>query len=131
MKAKTYTQLHVQLVFTVKNRDALLTDKIRDRVFNYMGGILSDMNHKPLMINGTANHVHIFIGFNPAKSISETVHSVKRNTSQFINRQKLCAKRFSWQEGYGAFSYSKSHVEGVCRYIENQENHHKHHSITP
>ena len=125
MKPKTYTQLHIQLVFAVKSREALLKDKIRDRVFNYMGGILSDLNHKPLIINGTDNHVHILLGLNPAKSLSETVHCVKRNTSQFINREKLCPKRFSWQEGYGAFSYSKSQVEKVCRYIENQENHHK------
>jgi len=84
MKPKTYTRLHVQLVFAVKNRDAMLTDKIRSRVFEYMGGILSEMNHKPLIINGTSNHVHILIGINPSKSISETVQYLKRNSSLFV-----------------------------------------------
>lgn len=125
MKPKRYTQLHIQIVIAVKNRRALLTESIRENVFTYMGGVLSDMNHKPLIINGTSNHVHILMGLNPSKSISETVLGLKRNTTMYINQQKLCLWKFAWQEGYGAFAYSKSQVERVYKYIENQEEHHK------
>jgi REP element-mobilizing transposase RayT len=125
MKPKTYTQLYIQLVFAVKNRHALLSDKIRPDIFKYMGGIISEMHHKPLIINGPPNHVHILFGLNPSKSISETVLNIKRSTSLYINREKLCTSKFSWQEGYGAFSYSKSQIDRVYHYIQNQEQHHK------
>ena len=125
MKPKTYTQLHIQLVFAVKFRRALLTKEIRADVFKYMGGILNEMNHKPLIINGTSNHVHVLLGLNPSKSISETVMYLKKGSSLYINQEKLCRSKFNWQEGYGAFAYSKSQVERVHRYIENQENHHR------
>jgi REP element-mobilizing transposase RayT len=125
MKPKNYTQLHFQLIFAVKYRRALLTDDIRDEVFKYMGGILTEMGHKPYIINGPSNHVHILLGFNPNKTVSETVQHLKRNTSLFINRQRLCPMRFAWQEGYGAFSYSKSQLGRVDKYIKNQVEHHR------
>jgi len=125
MMAKTYTQLIIHVVFAVKNRDALLTKDIRDKVYTYMGGILQEMKHKPLIINGTSNHVHILFGYNPSKAISDTVHGLKRNTSLFINREKLAGAKFSWQEGYGAFSCSKSQLDRIYKYIQNQEEHHK------
>ena len=125
MKPKTYTQLYIQLVFAVKYRRALLLDEIRPDIFKYMGGIIAAMNHKPLIINGPSNHVHILLGLNPSKSISETVLNIKRSTSLYINRKKLCASKFAWQEGYGAFSYSKSQIDRVYHYIQNQEQHHK------
>ncbi len=83
------------------------------------------MNHKPLKINGYVDHVHILIGFNPTKSISETVYEIKRSSSLFINKNNLCLGHFEWQEGYGAFSYSRSQIDAAIRYIEGQENHHK------
>lgn len=125
MKPKRYTQLHIQIVFAVRNRKALLSEDIREMVFSYMGAVLAEMKHKPLIINGTSNHVHILLGLNPSKSISETVLGLKRNTTLYINQNKLCSWRFAWQEGYGAFAYSKSQVERVYKYIENQEEHHK------
>jgi putative transposase len=125
MKPGTFTQLYVQLVFAVKNRDAVLHQNIRRRVFEYISGIVTEMKHKSIMVNGVSNHVHILIGLNPSKSISDTVHDIKRNSSLFINNEKLCVGKFAWQEGYGGFTYSRSQLDDVCRYIQNQEEHHK------
>lgn len=117
--------MYVQLVFAVRNRDAVLTKDIRNRVFEYMSGIISNLKHKSIIINGTSNHVHILLGLNPAISVSDTVHDIKRSSSLFINNEKLCPYRFSWQEGYGGFTYSRSQINEVYNYIENQESHHR------
>jgi putative transposase len=124
MKPGTFTQMYVQLVFAVKNRDAVLKKDIRKRVFEYISGIITNLKHKSIIVNGTSNHVHILIGLNPAVSVSDTVHDIKRSSSLFINNEKLCSGRFSWQEGYGGFSYSRSQITDVYKYIENQDVHH-------
>jgi REP element-mobilizing transposase RayT len=125
MKPGTFTQMYVQLVFAVKNRDAVLTKNFRTRVFEYISGIITNLKHKSIIVNGTSNHVHILIGLNPSVSISDTVHDIKRSSSLFINNGKLCPGKFSWQEGYGGFTYSRSQIADVYNYIENQESHHK------
>ena len=124
MKPGSYTQLYVHLVFAVKNRDAVLSKNIRPRVFEYMSGIITGMKHKSVCVNGVSDHVHLLIGINPSKSISDTVHDIKRSTTLFINTEKICAARFAWQEGYGGFTYSRSQLDNVYNYILNQEKHH-------
>jgi len=125
MKPGVFTQMYVQLVFAVKNREAVLHKNIRTRVFEYISGIVTNMNHKSIIVNGVSDHIHIFIGWNPTKSVSETVHDIKQNSSLFINNEKLCRGKFNWQEGYGGFTYGKSQIEDVYNYIKNQEQHHK------
>jgi putative transposase len=125
MKPGTFTQMYVQLVFAVKNRDAALSKDIRPRVFEYMSGILTNQKHKSIIINGISNHVHILFGLNPSISVSDTVHEIKRSSSLFINSEKLSFEKFSWQEGYGGFTYSRSQISNLYNYIENQESHHK------
>jgi len=124
MKPGSYTQMYVQLVFAVKYREALLTKDIRPIVFQYISGIITQMNHKSIIVNGVSDHIHIFIGLNPSKSISDTVHDIKRSSSLFINQEKLCKKRYAWQEGFGGFTYSRSHINNVYHYILRQEQHH-------
>jgi putative transposase len=124
MKPGTFTQMYVHLVFAVKNREALLTKSIQDKVFEYIGGINTNLKHKSLIVNGISNHVHILIGLNPSVSVSDTVYHIKRSSSLFINKEKLCSGYFSWQEGYGAFTYGRSQLDGIYKYIENQEIHH-------
>ncbi len=124
MKPGAFTQLYVQLVFAVHNRENVLIHTIRPRIFEYISGIITGMNHKSLIVNGVTDHIHILIGLNPSISISDTVHDIKRNSSLFINNNRLLPGRFSWQEGYGAFSYSRTQIENVYRYIQNQETHH-------
>ena len=124
MKPGIFTQMYVQLVFAVQNRNALLRKDIRPRVFEYMSGILTNLKHKSIIVNGTISHVHILFGLSPSVSVSDTVHDLKRSSSLFINKEKLCPGRFNWQEGYGGFSYSRSQINDVYNYIANQETHH-------
>ena len=90
-----------------------------------MAGIIKAKGQKSIIVNGVADHVHVFVGLKPAMNISDLVRDIKNNSSKFINEQKFIQTKFSWQEGYGAFSYSKSHVDAVIKYITNQEQHHK------
>lgn len=124
MKPGTFTQIYIQLVFAVKNRDALLSKSIRNQLFEYIGGINTNLKHKSIIVNGMSDHVHILLGLNPSISISDTVFNIKRGSSLFINNDKLCPGHFSWQEGYGAFTYSRSQLDDIYKYIENQEGHH-------
>ncbi len=124
MKPGAFTKMYVQLVFAVHKRENILFKSIRPRIFEYISGIIKDQKHKSIIVNGTSDHVHILIGLNPSVSVSDTVHDIKRGSSLFINNNKLVAGKFSWQEGYGGFTYSRSQIENVYRYIENQEAHH-------
>jgi putative transposase len=125
MKPGNYTQMYLQLVFAVKNREALLTKDIRNVVFRYISGTITKLNHKSIIVNGVSDHVHILIGVNPSKSISDSVHDIKRNSSLFINEEKLCKGKFSWQEGYGGFTYNRSQIHVIYNYILHQEQHHE------
>ena len=125
MKPGVFTQMYIQLIFAVRNRDAALHPAIRDQVFKYISGIVTHLKHKSIIVNGVADHVHIFFGFHSNITISETVKEIKQNSSLFINKENLCPGKFSWQEGYGAFSYSRSQIDDVYNYILKQEQHHK------
>lgn len=125
MKPGAYTQMYVQLVFAVKNREALLQKDNRPRIFEYMSGIVTSMNHKSIIINGVSDHTHILLGLNPKLSVSDTVYEIKRGSSLFINTNCLTQKKFAWQEGYGSFTYSRSQLNDIYNYILNQEQHHK------
>jgi len=94
-------------------------------VFKYIAGIIKGKNQKPIIVNGVADHVHVFVGLKPSMSIADLVRDIKNNSSNYINAQKWVRGKFSWQEGYGAFSYAHSQIEDVYQYIANQEEHHR------
>jgi putative transposase len=123
--ADSYTQIHIQFVFAVKYRGALISVDWKDRLHQYITGIFQENKHKMLQINSMPDHIHIFIGMRPHQSVSSLVQNVKTESSKWIKAQKLCAQPFAWQEGYGAFSYAKSQVHDVVKYIKNQELHHR------
>lgn len=123
--ANTYTQIHIQFVFAVKYRDGLIQSSFKAELYQYISGILKPHNHKLLAINGMPDHIHIFIGMRPTQSISDLMQDIKGNSSKWINEKKFLKVKFEWQEGFGDFSYSKSHVNKVIDYIKNQEVHHK------
>lgn len=123
--AGTFSQIYIQYVFAVKGRENLLQKPWRDEVFKYMAGIIKGKNQKPIIVNGVEDHVHVFVGIKPSMTISDLVRDIKNNSSKFINEQNLIKGKFSWQEGYGAFSYAHSQIENVFQYIANQEEHHK------
>ncbi len=125
MKPGTYTQLYIHLVFAVKNRECLIKQSYKEKVFSYMSGIITNLKHKSIIVNGMPDHIHILLGLNPNISISNTVKEIKRSSSIYIKEQKWFKSKFAWQEGYGAFSYSRSQLNNIYKYIENQEEHHK------
>ncbi|MDR6967314.1 REP element-mobilizing transposase RayT [Flavobacterium arsenatis] len=123
--AGTFSQIYIQYVFAVKGRQNLLQKPWRDEVFKYIAGIIKGKGQKSIIVNGVADHVHVFVGLKPAKSISDLIRDIKNNSSKFINEQNWVQGKFSWQEGYGAFSYAHSQIENVYQYILNQEEHHR------
>lgn len=123
--ANTYTQIHIQVVFAVQNRGSLIAQAWKDELYRYITGIVQACGHKLLQINGMPDHLHILFGMRPTQALSELVQHVKQDSSKWINQKGFVRGRFSWQEGYGAFSYSKRDVPHVIAYIQNQEEHHR------
>lgn len=123
--ANTYTQIHIQAVFCVQDRDCIIKRLWKDELYKYITGIIQNNGHKVLGINGMPDHIHVFFGMRPIQSLSDLLQDIKGDSSQWINQKKFVNGRFSWQEGYGAFSYSKSHVNNVIEYIKNQQTHHR------
>jgi putative transposase len=123
--ANTYTQIHIQVVFTVQNRECIISNRWKDELYKYITGIIQNNGHKLLTIGGMPDHIHILFGLRPSQSLSDLMQDIKGSSSKWINDKRLANGRFSWQEGYGAFSYSKKDVENVIGYIMNQEIHHK------
>ena len=121
MKPGVFSQLYVHIVFAVKYRERLLTKDTREELFKYISGIITNRKHKVIIINGVADHIHILIGLNPNDKISDLVACVKRESSSFINEKKWFRGKFHWQDGYGAFSYSRSQLDHIYKYISNQE----------
>lgn len=122
--ADTYSQIYIQTVFAVQNRNALINNSWEEELYRYITGIVQNKGQKMLSINGTANHIHFFIGMKPSCCLSDLVREIKKSSSSFIKDKGFCKSSFSWQEGFGAFSYSHSQLTDVIKYIENQKQHH-------
>jgi putative transposase len=121
----TFSQIYIQVVFAVKGRENVISKVWKDDLNKYIAGIIKGKEQKSIIVNGMPDHIHVFIGLKPSMSISDLVRDIKNNSSKWINDNKLIKGKFSWQEGYGAFSYSHSQIENVYNYILNQEEHHK------
>lgn len=121
----TFSQIYIQVVFAVKGRENLISSNWKTELHKYIAGIIKGKEQKPIIVNGMPDHIHAFIGLRPAMAISDLVRDIKNNSSKFINDRKLVKGKFAWQEGYGVFSYSHSHISSVYDYILNQERHHK------
>jgi len=123
--ANTYTQIHIQAVFAVQDRMSLVSSNWKDELYKYITGIIQSYDHKLLQINGMPDHIHILFGMRPTQSLSDLMQLVKQDSSKWVNKMGFVKGKFSWQSGYGAFSYSKKDLVPVIRYIQNQEQHHK------
>lgn len=121
----TFSQIYIHVVFDVKFRENLIGKIWRDELHKYIAGIIKGKEQKPLIVNGMQDHIHAFIGLRPAIALSDLVRDIKNNSTNFINDNKFVKGKFSWQDGYGAFSYSHSQIDLVYKYILNQEEHHK------
>lgn len=123
--ANTYHQIYLQTIFAVKYRNAVLDKSWRSQLFAVIGNLINEANCKTIIVNGVEDHVHCFLGLRPVVSVSELMKTVKAKSSKYINDHKLTPERFEWQEGYGVFSYHRSLVDTVFKYIQNQEAHHR------
>jgi REP element-mobilizing transposase RayT len=123
--ANTYTQLYVHIVFAVKGRANLISKNWKEKLFQYITGIVTNKNQKLMIINGMPDHVHILIGLKPDCTLSDLVRDIKANSSKWINENKYVLGKFEWQTGFGGFSVSQSQIKTVVNYILNQEEHHK------
>ena len=121
----TFSQIYIQIVFAVSKRQNLIGQSWKDELNKYISGIITNKGQKSIIVNGMPDHIHLFVGLKPSMPISDLVRDVKNNSSNFINKNGFVPGKFSWQDGYGAFSYSHSHIERVFNYILNQEKNHR------
>ena len=120
-----YILLH--LIFSTQGRRPLIKPEFRPDLFAYLGGIVREIRGTALIINGTADHVHMLVRIRPGQSAAEIVRVVKANSSKWVRGK--WSSNFAWQTGYGVFSVSESSVPAVKKYIAEQEEHHRKHSF--
>ena len=123
--ANTYYQLYIHIVFAVSNREALILEPWRSELYKYITGAARNQDCEMIAIGGMSDHVHMLLQIPPKQTISALVQSLKIQSAKWVNDKRFCKGRFSWQEGYGAFSASRSHVPQIKNYISNQKEHHK------
>jgi len=123
--ANTYSQVYLQFVFAVKGRQSLINPKNNEELQKYITGIVQNRKQKMLAINNMPEHLHLFVGFGTTLSMADFMEEVKAISSKFINENGWVKGKFEWQRGYGVFSYSRSQIDDVIKYIINQQEHHK------
>jgi putative transposase len=120
----TYSQIYIQIVFSPYKRKNLISNNWSEELYKYIGGIIKNKGQKLIAVNGMPDHIHIFVNIKPSISVSDLVRDIKNNSTNFINEKRLVKGIFSWQGGFGAFSYSLSQIDTVYNYIMNQKEHH-------
>ena len=123
--ANTYRKLNLQIVFAVKNRQALLHKSWRQELFKYIAGILNKRGHFSLAVNGVEDHIHIFFDYKGDELIGDLVREIKKSSNNYINDKNLCSYKFEWQSGYGVFSHGYREKDIIINYVKNQEHHHR------
>jgi len=123
--ANTYTQLYIQFIFAVQDRKCIIHPDWEIELYKYITGIAQNHDHKLIAKNGMPDHVHVFLGLNPKESPSNCMKIIKQSSSEWINKERLTPSKFSWQEGFGAFSYGRSQIDAVYKHIQNQKAHHQ------
>ena len=121
----SYSKLTYHVVFSTKYRRKTITDEISERLYEYVGGIVRNINGSLIEIGGIEDHVHLLVNLSPAKSVSDSIRDIKSNASKWLNELPEIRARFGWQKGYGAFTVSHSQIEIVRPYIRNQREHHR------
>jgi REP element-mobilizing transposase RayT len=127
--ANTFSQIYIQTVFAVSGRMSLITPTFKEDLYKYIAGIVKNQGQKLISINGMPDHVHILIGLKPSMALADLVRDIKADSSTYINKNRWVRGKFTWQEGYGAFSYGHSQLDTIISYIQNQEKHHRRRSF--
>ncbi len=123
--ANTYSQIYLQFVFAVRGRQSLIPPQHKEELHKYITGLVQNRKSKLLAVHAMPDHIHLFVGFKPVMAIAGFVKEIKVESNEFINSKKWVKGKFAWQNGYGVFSYSHSHISRVIHYIQNQEAHHR------
>jgi putative transposase len=123
--SNTFSQMYVQIVFAVKNRQSLIHYQWEDELYKYITGAVQSEGQKMLAINGMPDHSHFLVGMKPNLCVSDLVREIKKSSNDMINRKRLSRFNFQWQEGFGAFTYGHLQLDHICNYIRNQKNHHQ------
>ncbi len=123
--ANTYSQIYLQFIFAVQGRQALIPKQHKEELHKYITGLVQNRKSKMLAVHCMPDHAHIFVGYHPSVLIPDFIKEIKVETNELINGKKWTKGRFAWQEGYGVFSYSHSHIDKVAKYVMNQESHHR------
>ncbi len=121
---QTFASLRYHLVFSTKGRVPLITPRVREELYGYIGGIIREHDGLLMEIGGIEDHIHILASLRPRFSVSEILQKIKGSSSSWLNKKGLCRQRFSWQAGYSAFSVSESQIACVRLYIQRQAQHH-------
>jgi REP element-mobilizing transposase RayT len=122
--AGTYTKLFYHIVFSTKNRQPFIASALEEELYRYIGGIIRGIGGVCLEINGTADHLHILAILPPKIAISDALRDIKANSSKWVHETKHDLQQFAWQDGFSAFTVSRSQVEPVRQYIADQKAHH-------
>jgi putative transposase len=123
--ANTFTSLHYHVIFSTKHREPWILPEAEERLWAFLAGIARKNNCKPLLVGGTADYVHLLLGVPPTMAISEVLKRIKGGSSVWVKENIPGCRGFKWQDGYGAFTVSKSHIGEVEKYIRNQREHHR------
>ncbi|MCA9061807.1 MAG: IS200/IS605 family transposase [Planctomycetaceae bacterium] len=123
--ANTFTSLHYHIVFSTKERREFIHSEIEQRVWEYLGGIAKQNGMKPLQVGGIEDHVHIVAGIPPTLAVSRAIQQIKGGSSRWIHETFSSLSKFTWQDGYGAFSVSRSLLPTVINYVATQREHHR------
>ena len=123
--ATTFTSIYIHYVFSTKNRENLIDNKMKSHLWAYMGGIARQNKMVALAVGGTGNHIHMLLSIPAAISPSKAIQLVKANSSKWINEENPKKSGFSWQVGYSGFSVSPRQIQHVINYIQGQEEHHR------
>lgn len=127
--ANTFSQIYIQTVFAVSGGMSLITPTFKEDLYKYIAGIVRNQGQKLISINGMPDHVHILIGLKPSMALADLVRDIKADSTTYINKNRWVRGKFTWQEGYGAFSYGHSQLDTIISYIQNQEKHHSQRSF--
>jgi len=123
--ANTYRKIYLQIIFAVKNRNALLHKSWRPELFQYIAGIINQRKHYSLAVNGVQDHIHMFLDYNGHELIEDLVREIKKSSNSYIKDKNLSPFKFEWQSGYGVFSHGYREKDAIINYVKNQEEHHR------
>ncbi len=123
--ANTFTSLNYHVIFSTKHRERWITPDIEERLWSFLGGIARQNNLRPLLVGGIEDHIHILLGMPPTVTVSEALQRIKGASSAWVKENFPGCQGFAWQDGYGAFTVSKSQIPEIEAYIRKQRDHHR------